>query len=79
MPFHERRLVLTPGQIAMKTSTVETLVWVLIYGGLLGVGFGLAVQRYVAPLGWGIVATGVVVAIAGVVLIYVRSRMKSPT
>lgn len=79
MPFHERRLVLTPGQIAMKTSTVETLVWVLIYGGLLGVGLGLAVQRYVEPLGWGIAATGIVVAIAGVVLIYVRSRMKSPT
>jgi len=63
----------------MKTSTVETLVWVLIYGGLLGVGLGLAVQRYQEPLGWGIAATGAVVAAVGVVLIYVRSRMKSPT
>lgn len=79
MPFHERCLVLTPGQIAMKTSTVETLVWVLIYAGLLGVGLGLAVQRYVEPLGWGIAVVGGVVAICGIVLIYVRSRMKSPT
>jgi lysozyme family protein len=63
----------------MKTSTIETLVWVLIYGGLLGLGLGLAVQRYHAPLGWGIAVTGAVVATVGVVLIYVRSRMKSPT
>ena len=79
MPFHERRLVLTPGQIAMKTSTVETLVWVLIYGGLLGVGLGLAVQRYVEPLGWGIAVVGALVAAGGVALIYARSRMKDPT
>jgi len=79
LPFHERRLVLTPGQIAMKTSTVETLVWVLIYGGLLGVGLGLAVQRYVEPLGWGIAVVGALVAAGGVALIYARSRMKDPT
>jgi len=60
----------------MKTSTIETLVWVLIYGGLLGVALGLAVQRYVEPLGWGITLAGGLVAACGVVLIYVRSRMK---
>ena len=59
----------------MKTSTIETLIWVLIYGGLLGVGLGLAVQRYVEPLGWGIAVVGAIVAATGVVLIYVRSRM----
>lgn len=63
----------------MKTSTVETLVWVLIYGGLLTLGLGLAVQRYQEPLGWGIAVAGAVVAGLGVVLIYVRSRMKAPT
>jgi uncharacterized membrane protein len=60
----------------MKTSTIETLIWVLIYGGLLGVGLGLAVQRYVKPLGVGITVVGALVAACGVALIYVRSRMK---
>lgn len=79
MPLHERRLVLTPGLIAMKTSTVETLVWVLIYGGLLTLGLGLAVQRTNDALGWGIAVAGGIVAALGVVLIVVRSRMKNPT
>ena len=29
----------------MKNSTIETWVWVLIYGGLLAVGLGLAMQQ----------------------------------
>ena len=63
----------------MKTSTVETLVWVLVYGGLLLVGLGLSVQRTNDPLGWGMVVFGGIAAAAGVVLIYVRSRMKNPS
>lgn len=63
----------------MKTSTVETLVWVLIYGGLLLVGLGLSVQRMHDPLGWSLVVIGGIGAAIGVVLIYVRSRMKSPS
>ena len=29
----------------MKTSTIETLTWVLVYGGLLVVCLGIAVRR----------------------------------
>lgn len=60
----------------MKPSTVETLVWVLIYGGLLTLGLGLSVQRTDEGLGYGIAVCGGVLAAVGFVLIYLRSRMK---
>ncbi len=60
----------------MKPATVETLVWVLMYGGLLGVGLGIALQRTEPAFGWMLIAGGGVLAAAGAALIYVRSRMK---
>ncbi len=60
----------------MKTSTLDTLIWVLIYGGLLGACLGLAVRREASGLAWGLVGVGGVVALVGFVLIYVRSRVK---
>ena len=60
----------------MKTSTVDTLIWVLVYGGLIGVGLGLSVQRSDVVLGYGVAIVGGVVAVVGFALIYVRSRMK---
>jgi vacuolar-type H+-ATPase subunit I/STV1 len=60
----------------MKTSTIETLTWVLIYGGLLVVCLGIAVRRSLEPLGTAMVAGGALVAVAGFALIYVRSRRK---
>ncbi len=62
----------------MKTTTVETLAWVLIYGGLLVASLGLFVQRAHDPLGWSLVVLGGLAAAAGVVLIVVRSRMTDP-
>lgn len=61
----------------MKTSTVEALVWVLIYGGLLLLVLGLFVARSDAGLGWVLGSAGAVLAAAGVALIVVRSRMRS--
>jgi hypothetical protein len=60
----------------MKTSTLDTLIWVLVYGGLLVVCFGIAVQRTAGPLGTSMMVGGGVVAVVGFALIYVRSRMK---
>jgi hypothetical protein len=54
---------------------VETLAWVLLYGGLLLVVLGLAVQRLDDALGWPLAVLGALAAGAGVVLIGVRSRM----
>lgn len=60
----------------MKTSTLDTLIWVLIYGGLIGVGLGLSVQRTDEPLGTAVIVIGSVAAALGFALIVVRSRMK---
>lgn len=60
----------------MKTTTVDNLIWVLIYGGLLAVGLGLYVQRTEGTLGTTVLAIGGGVAALGFALIYVRSRMK---
>ena len=59
----------------MKTSTVEALVWVLVYGGLLLLCLGLFVQRTDATLGRLLVLAGGAITVAGAVLIYIRSRM----
>ncbi len=60
----------------MKVSTVDTLIWVLVYGGLIFVGLGLSVQRTHNGLGYGLIAVGGLAAVAGLALLYVRSRMK---
>ncbi len=60
----------------MTTARVEVLIWVLVYVGLGLIGLGLAVLRRDATLGAGIVIVGGVSAAIGVVLIWVRSRMK---
>ncbi len=59
----------------MRAATVEKLVWVLIYGGLLLGGLGLFVDREGSLLGIVMVVIGAVALLAGIVLVWVRSRM----
>jgi hypothetical protein len=63
----------------MKSSTIDVLIWVYIYGGLLVVGWGISVQRSSEGLGFSLIAGGGVVAAIGFLLIYIRSRMKNST
>lgn len=58
-------------------ARLQALIWVLIYAGLLTLVLGLSVQRMDADTGWLLVAGGALVAAVGVVLIYVRSRIKT--
>jgi hypothetical protein len=58
-------------------ARVERWIWVLLYGGLLTLVFGLVVQGRDLALGWSLVTGGAAVAAAGIFLIYLRSRMKS--
>ena len=58
---------------------IEALVWVLIFGGLLVVGLGVALSRGGLDYGWSVSIVGGVIAVAGVVLICVRSRMADRT
>ena len=55
---------------------LQALIWVLIYGGLLTLVLGLSVERSDEDAGWSLVVGGAVVAAAGLVLIYVRSKIK---
>lgn len=62
---------------ANKTvARLHTLIWVLIYGGLLTLVLGLTVQRSDDALGWSMLVGGGLVAAAGFALIYLRSKMK---
>ncbi|VTU21124.1 MULTISPECIES: hypothetical protein [unclassified Variovorax] len=57
-------------------ATLEAWIWVLIYGGLFMLILGIATGRTSPGLGWSMAVPGVALAAVGVVLIYVRSRLK---
>ena len=58
----------------MRNATLDKLIWVLIYGGLLTLCLGLFMRRGDAGLGWGFVIGGGAVAAVGAALIAVRAR-----
>jgi hypothetical protein len=60
----------------MTTPKLESLTWILIFGGLFVLTLGLFVQRQDDTFGWSLVVIGALVAAAGVVLVWVRSRIK---
>ena len=59
----------------MRTNTVETLIWVLIYGGLLVLSLGLFLLRTSADMGWALLLAGVAGVVAGAALVVTRSHM----
>ena len=61
---------------AVKRETIETWVWVLLYGGLLILSFGIFVRRASSALGVAMMAAGGLAALMGIALIYIRSRWK---
>jgi hypothetical protein len=65
--------------LRLSAGRIETLVWVLAYGGLLLFGLGVALSRGGLDYGWSVSVAGLVIAVAGAVLIYVRSRMSDRT
>jgi len=61
----------------MSTAArIQKWIWILIYLGMILLAIGLSVQRSDAAIGWGIAAPGIAAIVVGVVLIWVRSRMK---
>ncbi len=64
-----------------STGTVERFgrwTWYLIYVGLFALAFGLAIARNDTAFGWWIAGPGIAMLVAGIVLIWVRSRMSDP-
>jgi hypothetical protein len=62
--------------IVMPTHRIETLTWLLIYGGLISMSLGWFVTPLQGPWGELMISGGIVAAIVGAVLIFVRSKMK---
>lgn len=58
----------------MRNATLERLIWVLIFGGLLVFSVGLFVASSERGLRLSLLAGGAVAAGAGVVLVGVRAR-----
>ncbi len=58
-----------------KAPRIQKWIWILIYPGIVLLALGLSVQRSDAALGWGIATSGIAAIVAGLVLIWVRSRM----
>ncbi len=59
----------------MKPATVETWIWVLVYGGLLLGSLGLFSRASDPALGLGLIVGGGALVALGVVLVAVRARM----
>ncbi|MDE2369110.1 MAG: hypothetical protein KGN16_09070 [Burkholderiales bacterium] len=58
----------------MNNAKLDVLTWTLIYGGLLAVCLGLAVELRDASLGWRIIGGGIVATGLGGLCIWLRSR-----
>jgi hypothetical protein len=63
--------------LLLTSQRLHTIIWVLVYGGLLTLVLGLSVRRSDDDLGWSMVAAGLVVALLGFALVFVRARMKA--
>ncbi len=61
---------------ARTIALVERLVWVLIFGGLLTLVLGLATRDASAATSWTLISLGALATAGGVVLIWVRSRLR---
>lgn len=59
----------------MSAARLDVWSWVLIFGGLLAFGPGIALLRAGADWGWLLIAAGAIAAVLGVVLIWLRSRL----
>jgi len=60
----------------MKEKSVEKLAWLLIYSGMLLASVGVFL-RDSSAVGWALIGVGATEVVSGIVLIYLRSRMKS--
>lgn len=64
------------GTNSKKLKRIETAIWVLIYGGLLAFIIGHFTAEADANTAHVLRVLGLIAAITGVVLIYVRSRLR---
>ena len=56
-------------------ARLDWLIWILIFGGLFAIALGIATRPVAPAAGWSIMVGGGLATAAGVVLIWVRSRL----
>ena len=56
------------------TDRIEWATWILIYGGLFGIVFGMALMSRMPAAAWTLIVVGAVGTVVGGVLVWVRSR-----
>jgi uncharacterized membrane protein HdeD (DUF308 family) len=62
----------------MRAATLEKLIWVLIFGGMLLLTLGLFMHRGGGDeLAWVVMLVGALAVLVGVVLVFVRARMNA--
>jgi hypothetical protein len=61
---------------ARALAWTERLAWILIYSGLFMLVLGLVAMPQSAGTGWSLVTVGALLAIAGVILVWLRSRLE---
>ena len=54
---------------------LDKVIWTLVFGGMLLLGPGVALQRAGEAWGWLVIAAAVIATTVGIVLIWVRSRL----
>ncbi|MCZ4314910.1 hypothetical protein O4H66_16010 [Comamonadaceae bacterium G21597-S1] len=64
------------GTMNKRLARLEKLIWTLIYGGLLSALVGYFMQRDGDDAGAWLTSVGIGVAVLGVILIFVRSRLR---
>ena len=63
----------------MNIRKIDKWVWILIYLGMFAVALGLATQAADPALGWTLACSGVVAIAVGILLIWLRSRIRTDT
>ncbi len=61
----------------LALARLHRLIWVLIYGGLLGITTGIATRRTDDGLGLVVLGIGAAMVAGGIVLIVLRSKLKA--
>ena len=64
------------GTTNQRLARMETLIWALIYGGLLAVVASLFMSEDAQGTALTLQVIGVIVVAAGAVLVFVRSRLR---
>jgi vacuolar-type H+-ATPase subunit I/STV1 len=61
---------------ARALAWIERLVWILIYAGLFTLVLGIATRGHSSGASWVLLVSGGILTVAGIVLIWVRSRLR---